>query len=348
MNGPASAGILSTILLGVLICVFSAPTPAFKRGVASKPLAKGSGYEYFLTGSATDVSAKPKFGVALMGGGTDQDAAFRWMCDRTGGGDFLVLRASGSDDYNPYIKKLCPALNSVATIIVTSREGASQPFVIDKIAHAEALFISGGSQDDYINFWQNTPLQETLNQRIAKDVPLGGTSAGLAVLGEYNFSALKDTIKSPQALANPFHERVTIGRGFLHVPHLEGKITDSHFAVRDRMGRLVAFLARISTDGGPAAPCGIGIDEKTAVLMEPDGTAWVTGQGAAYFLRPPGPPEQCTPNRPLTYRDVAVYRLKAGPGRFNIASWTGTGGAAYALSAQDGLLKSKQEHGQIY
>ncbi len=56
---------------------------------------------------------------------------------------------------------------------------------------------------------------------------------------------------------------------------------------------------------------GIGIDEKTAVLMESDGTAWVTGLGAAYFLRPPGPPEQCTPNRPVTYLDIAVYRLKA-------------------------------------
>ncbi len=168
-------------------------------------------------------------------------------------GDFLVLRASGSDDYNPYIRKLCPALKSVATILISSREGAAQPFVIDKIAKAEALFISGGSQDNYINFWQNTPLQKALNQGSAKGVPIGGTSAGLAVLGEYNFSALKDTIKSSQALANPFHERVTIGRGLLHVPNLQGKITDSHFVARDRMGRLVAFLARISKDGGPAA-----------------------------------------------------------------------------------------------
>ncbi len=179
-------------------------------------------------------------------------------------------------------------------------------------------------------------------------VPIGGNSAGLAVLAEYNFSALNDTIKSPQALANPFHERVTIGHGFLHVPNLEGKITDSHFVARDRMGRLVAFLARISKDGGPAAPCGIGIDEKTAVLMEPDGTAWVTGKGAAYFLRPPGPPEQCAPNRPVTYRNITVYRLKAGSGRFNIATWAATGAAAYTLSAQDGVLKSTRQHNQIY
>ena len=349
MKGSASAGIHSTVLLlSILICAAAKPSPAFFPGVTSKPSAEGPGYKYFLTGSSRDASAETTFGVALMGGGTDQDDAFKWMCDRAASGDFLVLRASGSDDYNPYISKLCPALNSVGTVIVTSREGASQPFVIDKIAKAEALFISGGSQDNYINFWQNKPLQDALNERIAKGVPIGGTSAGLAVLGEYNFSALNDTIKSPQALANPFHQRVTIGRGFLHVPNLQGKITDSHFVARDRMGRLVAFLARISKDGGPTAPDGIGIDEKTAVLMEPDGTAWVTGQGAAYFLRPPGPPEQCKLNRPVTYRDISVYRLKAGPGRFNIASWTGTGGTAYALSAEDGALKSTQQNGQVY
>jgi cyanophycinase len=349
MKGSAPAGILSILLLRSVLVFPAATTPlAFARAVSSKPSAEGPRYKYFLTGSSNDASAKTTPGVALMGGGTDQDAAFQWMCDRTGGGDFLVLRASGSDDYNPYVRKLCPALNSVATILISSREGAAQPFVIDKIAKAEALFISGGSQDNYINFWQNTPLQNALNQAIEKGVPIGGTSAGLAVLGEYNFSALKDTIKSSQALANPFHERVTIGRGLLHVPNLQGKITDSHFVARDRMGRLVAFLARISKDGGPAAPDGIGIDEKTAALMESDGTAWVTGLGAAYFLRPPGPPEQCTPNRPVTYLDIAVYRLKAGLGRFNTASWTGTGGAAYTLSVQDGLLKSTQEHRPIY
>jgi cyanophycinase len=340
MRGLAFAGGLSTVLLSFLLCATATAAP--------KPSAEGLGYKYFLIGSSTDVTAKTSFGVALMGGGDDQDAAFKWMCDRAGGGDFLVLRASGSADYNPYLRKLCPALNSVATLIVTSREGASQPFVIDKIAKAEALFISGGGQDNYINFWQNTPMQDALNQGIAKGVPIGGTSAGLAVLAEYNFSALKDTIKSPSALANPFHERVTIGRGFLHVPNLEGKITDSHFVARDRMGRLVVFLARISKDGGPAAPDGIGIDEKTAVLMESDGAAWVVGQGAAYFLRPPGPPEQCAPNQPVTYKDIAVYRIKAGPGRFNIVSWAGTGGDAHKLSVEDGVLKSTQARGQIY
>jgi len=80
-----------------------------------------------------------------MGGGADQDAAFEWMCDRAGKGNFVVLRASGTDAYNPYIQKRCAALSSVETLIITSRTGANQAFVARKILAASALFIAGGS-----------------------------------------------------------------------------------------------------------------------------------------------------------------------------------------------------------
>lgn len=325
---------------GLKLCVFLMCAGA---GAAEDP-----GYRYFLSGNAASVIVKTTPGFALMGGGADQDAAFQWMCERAGGGDFVVLRASGTDAYNPYIKNLCPALNSVRTLIITSRQGASQPFVNEKIRTAGALFIAGGDQANYVRFWQGTPLEAAINSAIAKGVPLGGTSAGLAILGEYGFSALKDTVKSSEALANPFDERVAISRDFLRVPWLKGTITDSHFAARDRMGRLIAFLARISSDGWARAPFGIGIDEKTAVLIDAGGAASVTGAGAAYFLRAPGAPEQCLANTALTYRNILAYRLTAGAGRFNVGSWTGSGGVAYALSAEQGIVKSTLSGNQIY
>jgi cyanophycinase len=225
------------------------------------------GYKYLVLGQPAGSVPKTVPGYALMGGGQDQDAAFQWMCDHAGGGNFLVLRASGTDAYNSYIRKLCPALSAVETLIITSREGAGHPFVAEKMRAAAAVFIAGGSQDNYVNFWRGTPVEEAINSAITRGVPVGGTSAGLAVLGEYSFAALKDTVKSSEALANPFHERVTITRDFLHLSLLDGKITDSHFVARDRMGRLLAFLARIATDGRTRAPFGIGIDEKTVVLM---------------------------------------------------------------------------------
>ena len=39
-------------------------------------------YRYFRVGAAADLVAKSTPGYALMGGGTDLDEAFRWMCAR--------------------------------------------------------------------------------------------------------------------------------------------------------------------------------------------------------------------------------------------------------------------------
>ena len=43
--------------------------------------------------------------------------------------------------------------------------------------------------------------------------------------------------------------RMTLDRGFLTAPYLEGAIADAHLDTRDRMGRLLTFVARIVRDG---------------------------------------------------------------------------------------------------
>src|SRR5258708_2243032 len=175
-------------------------------------------YKYIRFGSPADATTKATAGYALMGGGDDLDEAFKFLCDKSGGGDFLVLRAAGEDDYNDYINKLCK-VNSVATLIIPDRESASDPKVADIIRHAEAVFIAGGDQARYINWWMSTPVQDALNAEIAAGKPLGGTSAGLAVLGQYIYSAQGDApddedLTSIQSLANPFFSRFPPPRPF--------------------------------------------------------------------------------------------------------------------------------------
>jgi cyanophycinase len=161
----------------------------------SPSLAAGPHYRYFRAGSPTDIQTKTQGGFALLGGGKDLDSAFQWMCERSYGGDFLVLRASGDDAYNPYIQGLCH-VNSVSTMVIPDREAAVDPFVATTIRRAEAVFIAGGDQANYINFWMGTPVQQTLNEAIARNIPIGGTSAGLAVQGEYVYSAQGDGLKT--------------------------------------------------------------------------------------------------------------------------------------------------------
>jgi cyanophycinase len=149
-------------------------------------------------------------------------------------------------------------------------------------------------------------------------------------------------------LPNPYFERVTLVRDFLKIPHLENLITDSHFAKRDRLGRSLGFLARLMKDGWSSSPRELAIDEKSAVLVEADGKASVVGTGkGAYFMRPTQAPEVCEKGVALTFRNISVYREKAG-GHFDLVSWTGDGGITYSLSVEQGKIVSTQAGKGIY
>lgn len=327
------------LLLSTLIILTISPSYAAAK----------KSYQYFRVGNAADVTTTPSGGTVLMGGGTDVDAAFQWMCSRSGGGDFLVIRATGTDAYNPYIQQLCPAVNSVATLIIGSTAAANDPFVIATLQQAEAVFIAGGDQANYINYWTGTPVQTTLNQLIAHNVPVGGTSAGLNVLSQFVYSALlSQGVTSSQALADPYTKYITLTRDFANVTQLAGLIADPHFTTRDRMGRDLAFLCRIYNNGWSQAPRGISVDEQTALLINPNGSTSATGSGNVYFLQAPGAPTTCMAKTPLTYRNIAVYRIAQGSGTFDLGRWSGSGGVAYSVTAEAGVLSSTQAGGNIY
>ena len=314
--------------------------------------AEGSAYQYIRLGEKADSAATPVAGTAMMGGGEDLDDAFRWLCNKANGGDFLVLRALGDDDYNSYVNGLCK-LNSVATLIIPDSAAAQDPAVAEIIRHAEAVFIAGGNQARYVNFWKGTPVGDAINANIASGKPIGGTSAGLAVLGEFAYGCLKDKdddndLASTDVLPNPYHERVTLVRDFLKVPNLDNTLTDSHFAKRDRMGRTLGFLARLVQDGWSKAPREVAIDEKSAVLVEPDGRGTVVGSGhGAYFLDVKSAPEVCRPNMPLTIHNISVYRAPAGA-HFDLRSWTGDGGKSYSISVENGMIHTTQRDNSVY
>ena len=313
-------------------------------------------YLYFRAGSQDDVAALSKPGFALMGGGSDLDEAFRFLCDRSGGGDFLILRATGDDEYNPYIQRLCHQ-NSVSTLIIPNRQAAMDPFVEKSIRHASAIFISGGDQSNYINFWMGTPVQAALNDAISRGVPLGGTSAGLAVMGEYAYTAQGDKpqdkdLDSWTVLTNPFHPRVTLVRGFLQIPLLKGIITDTHFAKRNRMGRLLVYLARINEPDGKTLPPpgegirGIGVEERAAILLEPDGKATVIGSGSAYFIDPRLASGLLEKGKPLTFGPYAVQKVESRH-IFYLNSWSGFT-TQYSLSVDAGKIHSTARGGAVY
>jgi cyanophycinase len=306
-------------------------------------------YKYFRSGNAADIETKPRAGFALMGGGEHQEQGWKFLCERANGGDFLILRANTEDDYakevNEKTLKICP-LNSAATLIFDDRDDSDDPKIAEIIAHAESIFFAGGDQSNYVRFWQDTPVQDALNKHIAAGKPIGGSSAGLAILGEFSFSSMIDTIHSPDALADPYGNKITLTREFLSIPLLAATITDTHFVKRDRLGRTLVFLARILNDGWAAKARAIAVDENAAVLLEPDGTANVVG-GPAYFYETSKLPEVCKHKTPLTFKNISVHLAPAGTS-FDAKKWTAEKGEIYTLNVENGKVFAGSSRNGLY
>jgi cyanophycinase-like exopeptidase len=344
-------------------------------------------YSYAAVGDVNAVvtapASRPTPSFVLMGGGPDVDPAFRWLIQRAGitpgsGGRLVVIRATGTDAYNPYIfysdeslstsKNVADqwvggaslGLTSVETLVIPSIKAANNAAVNAILAKANIIFIAGGDQSHYIRFWKGTALEQTLKVLLQKNVPIGGTSAGLAVLGQFDYSALYSSVTSEKSMLDPYNKDITfdpsplsLSGGFIAPPTLENLILDSHFDSRDRMGRLVTFISRTvapTTIPGGALGCsggilpasssgnktarGIGIDVETALLVQGNGeghpvtatrvtNASTSSESAVYFVRPSVSPTACKPQLPLSISNVEVRKLADSKTIFNLTEWTG-------------------------
>ena len=317
-------------------------------------------YTSYFTGNPTDTTVIADYGVCLMGGSTEDDRAMIWFLEKANGGDILIIRASGSDGYNDYFyTELGVEVNSVETIVFNNATASSDTYVLQKIANAEAIWMAGGDQSDYINYWKDTEVETLLNAHInTKKGVIGGTSAGMAVLGSSYFSAENGTVYSSEALEDPYNTYMTFGHNdFLEVPLLENTITDTHFSERDREGRLITFMARMNNELGTPS-FGIAGDEYTAVCIDSSGLGAVYGEWPeyedyAFFVQmnceTGNAPELMQQGAPFTWNFNAaatkVYKVGGttnGENYLDLNDWeTGNGGVWLHWSVVDGVFYSE-------
>lgn len=320
--------------------------------------ANSQNYTSYFTGNTTDIVTSPTGGVCLMGGGTEHDEAMKWFLQKANGGDILVLRASGSDGYNDYLyTTLGVTVNSVETIVFNNATASTETYIHQKIANAEAIWFAGGDQWDYVSYWRNTAIDSLINLGIKnRNIVIGGTSAGMAILGGFYFSAQNGTVTSSTALSNPYDNNVTVDSlQFIDNIYLNDVITDTHYDNPDRKGRHLTFMARIFNDYGIVSK-GIACDEYTAVCIDTTGLARVYGEypsydDNAYFIQPncelqDMSPESCTAGNSLTWNRgglaIKVYKVKgtnSGDNTFNLFDWeTGSGGSWEDWYVENGIM----------
>lgn len=323
-------------------------------------LLSAQSYTSWITGDPNDVQPLSiQRGMVLAGGGTDNDDAMTWMLNRAGGGDVLVIRASNSDGYNNYFfSELGVTVNSVETIRFNNADAATDPYVIERLEQAELLFIAGGDQYDYYQYWKDTPIETTINFLInQKRITVGGTSAGMAILGRAYYTPPGGSAESEDVLLNPFHSNLDIlgNADFINNPLLENVITDTHYDQRERNGRHVVFLARLANTYGERF-FGIACNEVTAVAIDESGTAHVFGEypeydDYAYFIQSncesDFAAEQIEEGTPLTWnRNEQALSVYKAPGKidgsttFDLDNWQeGSGGSWEYWYVENGTLE---------
>lgn len=309
--------IVSMLVAGAIFCHVSA---AYSASGTQFHNYRDKNFDYFVAGDPSlPRAAHTEFALALMGGGGSVDAAFSAIARHAGGGHMLILRAVADDSFDPedgnYGQQFMTQWGPVAsaeTIVFHSRAASFDPRVIAILRGADGIFLAGGDQGNYIRYWKGTPVQRALNAHVLKHKPIGGSSAGLAILGHYSYTSLDgSSMESTTALVDPFNSGMTLESDFLHCRYLENVVTDSHFSQRSRLGRLIVFVARFKKDGPRADVMGIGMDEKTALVIDANGVGRlaVGSAGSAWLVMPRKPPTVLQEKQPLSMEDIRIVRL---------------------------------------
>lgn len=167
---------------------------------------------------------------------------------------------------------------ALARVFNPTRAEAEDPATAYMLDRYTGIWFVGGSQSRITDVLAGTPLNRAIRRRYHEGAVVGGTSAGAAIMSDSMITgsqvlAGEDTIGYH---GDEFHR---IERGYLEIVpglgYLPGAIVDQHFVRRERHNRLIsAVLERPSM-------IGVGIDESTAIVVNPDGTWDVVGESVA-------------------------------------------------------------------
>lgn len=304
-------------------------------------------------GNPNDVATATHPILCLAGGESDDLWVEGWkvLLKASGGGDVVIVRAdAGIGTYESWILNdeghhNLPKVNSVTTLALTSPRDAFRPEAENAIRQAELIFFDGGDQSLYLKYIQGSPLEKALEYALHdRKTPMGGTSAGMAILGGIDFTAKYSPspeialVTSDLAMSHPTAQFLDLDRRTLSPPYLEQVITDTHFSERERQGRLISFMARAVynryADVNGLNIKGIGADGGAAYCYNTTtGQGKVFGIGRVHFLVGNTAIEKVFPGHSLDWfgqrQAIKVYSIhgsQTATASFNVSTWTGIGG----------------------
>lgn len=135
------------------------------------------------------------------------------------------------------------------------------------MTNASGIFVTGGDQGKLMRYLHRNGAAAAILEAVRYGAVYAGTSAGASAVSE-------QMIAGSRRLRGGDLVRFSTGLGLM--PHV---IVDQHFSERQRLTRLIAASTQHRLPG-------LGIDENTAVIWEPDGTMSVAGEGGVTLVHP--------------------------------------------------------------
>jgi cyanophycinase len=212
--------------------------------------------------------------LLVIGGGERPPDAMKKFVEWSGGAKSRILVitwASGvPDESYASLEKAFQSSNAglVEHAPVRPLDAEKRVKFVEQLNSASGVFFSGGDQNRIMDVLADEGLLQMIKSKYNSGTPVGGTSAGAAVISDPMMTGEAD-------LKILDGSKVGVRKGLGLLPNV---IFDQHFLVRQRYGRLFGLII-----SNPRM-LGIGIDEDTSVLIEDNRRLTVVGKTQVMFV----------------------------------------------------------------
>jgi cyanophycinase len=261
------------------------------------------------------VSASPKGRLFIIGGGersAEMMKTFISLAEKFRSGKIIILPMASSvpDEVGP--EQALQLKNFGAKSVeyhILSREDALNPESIKLFEDIGGVFFSGGVQSRLADVLLDTPIHKMLDDFYEEGGIIGGTSAGAAVMSEIMITGdEKREVEEGHAFETIEASNIVTARGFGFIKTV---VVDQHFVRRKRHNRLISLIAE-----NPDI-LGVGIDESTAIIVNPDETFDVIGTRSVIVYDFSGAAIKIFPTKGISAHNTRMSILKQGD-RFDL------------------------------
>lgn len=252
---------------------------------------------------------KVRGNLLIIGGAEDKESdclILRRFVELAGGKNANIAIVTTATEYprevgNQYCKLLYNlGAHRAEALFITKREDAEDSRIAQQIKQCTGIFFTGGDQLRITSIIGGSKTDEAIRRAYEEGVVIAGTSAGASIMSDTMIVEGGSADTAKKCALNMAH-----GMGLL-----EEVVIDQHFAQRGRINRLLSAV------GQNPYILGVGIDEDTAIVVNPYGTFEVIGSQTVTVIdgrhiRYTNVSES-KPNEPLALSNVVLHILPTG------------------------------------